>query len=361
MKKIFLTIHIPIAIGLLATGYASCLNPKTCGIVALAGYGLPIFLALTVLSLAIAAFTYKRHLIIPVTALILAYGPVTLYMPYHNTQQVPEEALTVISYNTHSWGLGDGGSPAIGDADGGRTIMRYLADSKADIVCLQESDVTGAVGQHADSILNPAFKYHEAIICSGLTQLAIYSRFPIIRKQAIKYESKGNGSAAFWIDVKGQEIIVINNHLESTGLSIEERHEFSDMVHGKNETIKSTSKSIFGKLLESTRIRVPQAKAIAAFIRAHRHGHNGLPIIVCGDFNDIPQSYVYRTIADGLTDCYKATAKGPGFSFSRHGMRVRIDNYLCTPDITPYNFEVDHSITISDHYPITGRLLLPAK
>lgn len=359
MKKLLLTIHIPIALGLLGTGYAAYLNPVTCGIIALAGYLFPVFLALSILSLAIATLTYKRQLVIPVVALIAAYQPVTLYIPYNKTQDTPEEAITIMTYNTHSWGTGSTAATTPEDADGGRKVMRYIANSKADIVCLQESQTYGNMGLLADSILTPHYKYRDTARHTNDAQLCILSKYPITRKQHIDYPSKANSSAAFWIDINGKEIIVINNHLESTGLSIEERNQFSDMIHGKNDTIKDISKNIFSKLLDATRIRVPQAKAIATFIRSHHNDNNTTPIIVCGDFNDIPHSYVHHTIADNLTDCYQATATGPGFSFSKYGMRVRIDNVLCTTDITPYNFRTDQTITTSDHYPIIGKLLLP--
>lgn len=131
------------------------------------------------------------------------------------------------------------------------------------------------------------------------------------------------------------------------------------MVHGKNKPDKQASKNIVKQLLTASRQRAPQAEAVATFIRSHHHGDGGTPIIVCGDFNDIPQSYTHHAIAAQMTDCYQTTARGMGYSFSRYGMRVRIDNVLCTKDITPYNFRVDDSITASDHYPITGKVKLP--
>ena len=75
-------------------------------------------------------------------------------------------------------------------------------------------------------------------------------------------------------------------------------------------------------------------------------------MIVCGDFNDTPLSYTHRVISNGLIDCFVETGNGPGVSYNRSKMYVRIDNILCTPDFKPYACKVDDSIKNSDHYPI---------
>lgn len=352
MKRILIVIHTAIALGLLATGYAYVLSPTRFGIVALAGYAFPLFLLLTLGSIALAVFTRKRHLIIPFVALVLAYNPVTLYCPFNPEQTAPEGALKIVSYNTHYWGTSDA-TPE--ENDKGMAVIQYLADSNADIICLQESAINGAPAANVDSILKKKYKFFETNCDTSYAQLTVFSRFPIKKTEHIVHSSSGNGSTAYWLDVNGRELIVINNHLQSTGLSIEQRQEFSEMVHGnKDRQIKQVSKSTFKQLLASSRQREPQAEKVATFIRQHHHGDSGTPIIVCGDFNDIPQSYTHHTIARDLTDCYQSTATGPGYSFSRYAMRVRIDNALCTKDITPYNFKVDHFITASDHYPIMG-------
>ena len=36
------------------------------------------------------------------------------------------------------------------------------------------------------------------------------------------------------------------------------------------------------------------------------------PVIVCGDFNDVPNSYAYETISEGLQDAF--VKKGMGIS-----------------------------------------------
>lgn len=353
MKKVFLTIHILIALGLLLTGYSYMLNPVRFGIIALAGYGFPVFLLLTLASLVFTTLYYKRHLFIPVLALLLAYNPVSLYVPFHATQEEPEGALTILSYNTHSWGMSDATEEEKERC--GIDVVQYIADSGADIVCLQESPLVCGATKNIDSLLTERYPYRDYVTDTTYAQVTILSRFPIKRTEHL-HTTTNNGGTAYWLDVNGKELIVVNNHLQTTGLSIEQREEFSDIVHGKNKPTKSASKNIVKQLLSASRLRVPQAEAVATFVRSHNHGGEGTPIIVCGDFNDIPQSYTHHVIASSLTDCYQSTARGMGYSFSRYGMRVRIDNVLCTNDITPYNFFVDSSIKASDHYPILGKI-----
>lgn len=360
MKKIaagtLAIIGIGIVLGLWLTGFAGKLNPVEWPWMSLSGYLFPVFLLLTLGYIAVAVFIKKRLLIIPVVGLIAAYNPVTLYCPFnHSDSDVPSDAIKFISYNTYNWG---GGNEPANQQDGYvNSIVDYLACSNADIICLQESSPNGTTQKDIDSLIKPKYPYYGAIDGGGeISHICIFSKFPITAKERINYESTGNGTMAFTLDVKGKNVIVINNHLQTTGISMKDREDFGKMMHGEmdRDTMKTESKEIFGKIKAATLLRVPQADSVATFIKRH----HGTPMIVCGDFNDIPQSYVYETIVQGLTDCYRSTGLGPGFSFRRYAMRVRIDNVFCTPDITPYNCKVDNNISSSDHFPIVCWLKL---
>lgn len=61
-----------------------------------------------------------------------------------------------------------------------------------------------------------------------------YSRYPIVSRERIQYPSKGNLSMAYEIK-KGNDTIIVNNHLETTGLSVEDKSSFKSMVKGKLE------------------------------------------------------------------------------------------------------------------------------
>ena len=186
---------------------------------------------------------------------------------------------------------------------------------------------------------------------SGGDPIAIFSRFPIIRTDTIHYESRANNSAAYHLLTPGGDTtIVVVNHFESTGLSKDDRRRFKAMLKGdiKRKEAESESRNIWRKLAEASAIRAPQADSVAAYVERHE----GRSIILTGDFNDSPISYVRHRLASVLTDCYVASANGPGISYHYNAFYVRIDNIMCSSHWKPYACRVDNGIKASDHYPI---------
>ena len=241
-------------------------------------------------------------------------------------------------------------------ADFNFTIDRnnYLARQDADIVCLQEDVDTWR--RYVLHRFQKIYPYNDTIILynnsEGANGMGIHTRFPIIRREQIPYYSQGhaNGSMAWFLKVKGDTVIVINNHLEGTHLSKEDRSRYEEMIKGRmrRDTVKEESMHLLGKLGEASAIRAKAAEAIHRYIEDHRQ----YPIIVCGDFNDNPISYSRRTVAKGLKDCYAETGRGIGLSYNRKGFYFRIDHILCSDHFEPYNCKIDDEIDASDHYPI---------
>jgi endonuclease/exonuclease/phosphatase family metal-dependent hydrolase len=209
-------------------------------------------------------------------------------------------------------------------------------------------------------MLKPMYAYQDTTMhVNGGNCLMLLSKYPILSKERIPYESKGNMSVAYRLKVKDREVLLINNHLETTGLSLEDRRQFKNLVIGKLQvdTAEETSKLLVVKLAEATKKRAPEAEAVAKYIQQHKEQS----IILCGDFNDGPISYAHRTIAKDLTDCYIASGNGPGISYHRGGFFVRIDNIMCSDDWEPYECKVDDKIAVSDHYPIICKLKMRPK
>ena len=331
---------------MLLAGYSDRLNPVEHPILSVMGMTFPVFLLVNLLFLFFWLTVKWKRAWIPIVGFAAVYVPLTLFMPFNMRQDVPEGTIKVVSYNVCTYG----GNYKY--EQGFDTVFNYLKRQNADIVCLQEDVDTWRrfVFQRYEKI----YPYNDTTILhqNSLTfnGVGIHTRFPIIRKERIWYQSNTNGSVAYYLNTGEDTLLVINNHLEGTHLSDAERDSYKRLLEGKMErdTVRAESMFLIGKLGQNNAVRAPQAEAVHRYIEEHSQ----YPVIVCGDFNDTPISYSRRTIAQGLTDCFQATGRGLGLSYNQKGFYFRIDYILCSPDLQPYNCQIDDEMDASDHYPI---------
>ena len=362
-----IAVNVFSVIGLLITGYSYILSPLEWPTLSMMGYGFPFFLFLTGLFIAFWVFIKFRYVLISVAGLILAYQPVTLYCPlnaYSDSEKYESEdseyiPLTVVSYNTCGWGSIDKDGFKKENAE---SVIEYIASQKPDIVCLQESPFNDDVEGFLKKYL-PEMKYRTFFKSTDDLNVTVtfLSKYPIKQEEKIDIPSNGNGAGAMWVDIKGKTLMVINCHLETQSLSIDERAKFSRLVHDvakgdvEKDSVESGSTYFLGKLSASAQKRAPQADIIAEFIEKN----SDTSTIVCGDFNDIPLSYTHYTISKNLTDCFQKKGRGFGFSYCHNAMRVRIDHIMCSSDIEPLMCKVDSEMKSSDHFPVVCNFLLP--
>lgn len=356
MKKFLLhsiiAVNVLIILGMLLTGFSDLFDPRSWPIMATGGYAFPIFALANIGMIVVWMFVSKKHILVPFLGFLVCYVPVTQYFPVHTSGEPPLGALKIMTYNT--WGFANQHEHPmdISFEEARRQMLEYIHDEDCHIVCIQEGNYNNTIKAEMDTLFGDKMPYLDTCRVEAGTMIMLLSKYPIVRKEVIKYESKGNLSAAFYLDVNGKELIVVNNHLETNNFTVEEKEHFGDVVKGgaNRGEIKEESKFILRKLGSAAAIRASQADAVASFVRMHK----GRSMILCGDFNDIPISYARRTIAKELTDCYISTAMGPGFTYHRNGMYVRIDNAMCSDDLEPYGFHVDRKCNLSDHYPVVG-------
>ena len=153
---------------------------------------------------------------------------------------------------------------------------------------------------------------------------------------------------------RGDTFRLFNNHLQSNSI---QSSEFDSLLsrNAKEYTMHSHSQ-LTGKLSQAYAARTAQVEAVRAAIDASPY-----PVIVCGDFNDVPASYAYRHVSQGLKDAFLTTSflrtghtyvrrrTIPKFRSSTLTPGIRIDYILttdCRVDRVPY----------SDHYPVIATL-----
>ena len=78
------------------------------------------------------------------------------------------------------------------------------------------------------------------------------------------------------------------------------------------------------------------------------------PVVVCGDFNDIPVSYTYHVLSEGLQDAFQESAWGFGKTYAGHIPALKIDNILLDNSLEALHCHIP-KIPFSDHYPVVAQ------
>lgn len=331
---------------MLLAGYSDHVSPAIYPQLSPLGMTFPLFLLANLLFLLFWLLFKWRRAWIPVVGYLLAYVPISIYVPLNRPGDTAETTLKLVSWNVCSYGGN------FKYENGFEMVFDYLRQQDADIVCLQEDVDTWR--RYVFQKYQEKYPYNDTTRFSYSTKswngIGIHSRFPIIRKERIKFESMCNGAVAYYLKVQDDTLLVINNHLEGTHLSLVDRSRYRDMLKGNMErdSARAESMHLLRKLASTASKRALQADAVHAYVASHSQ----YPVIVCGDFNDNPISYTRRTIAQGLTDCFAAKGNGLGLSYNQKGFNFRIDHVLCSDDYEPIRCVVDAKIDCSDHYPV---------
>lgn len=342
---ILLVINLCMVVLLLICAYSPYINPVAHPVVSCAGLAFPAFLIVNLLFFIFWLVVYRKYALLSLAAFICSIGAIRTYMPINLfADTVPAGAIKVLSYNTMAFEKNRANTK-----DNPNPVLEYLKNSNADIICLQEYIVGGRLKKKDvdDALRDYPYKHYYKISASN--GLGCYSRFPILSAQPVKYASLNNGSIAYKMEVKGDTLLVINNHLESNKLTERDKEVYRDMMKGPDKAkVSQGSRLLIKKLAEASAIRAPQADSIASLIA----GYKGDGVIVCGDFNDSPISYAHRVIGEKLNDAFVQSGNGLGISYNQNHFYFRIDHILLSKNLKSYQCTVDNTIKSSDHYPI---------
>jgi endonuclease/exonuclease/phosphatase family metal-dependent hydrolase len=186
--------------------------------------------------------------------------------------------------------------------------------------------------------------------------VAIFSRFPITDSMRIRYPGPVQLRAAESLiscDIKvgEQTIRVFNTHLQSV-LFQKQDYEKLRMIKTADDSMLDASKSIVKKLKQGYTSRGAQVDIVREQLDKSPH-----PVVICGDFNDVPNSYTYFHIRGNRQDAFIAASNGIGRTYREIAPTLRID-YIMADE----RFDVTQckrfALPYSDHYPVVADLQL---
>ena len=262
----------------------------------------------------------------------------------YGDERYDRRAFKVMTYNVRGF-YGENGLSSVGD------VLQLIGDHNPDIICLQEFNARLAGQSDEFALLDE--KYESAVF--GRTQapdslygapLVILSKYRILRSDTVL-----TPSSSVWADVMvGEDTVrIFNNHLRSTAINASD-NQFITSHQFLSDTARETKiRSIVTRLRENSVLRAAQVDSIAQVVGATRTRR-----IVCGDFNDTPMSYVYRTMARGLRDAFRECGSGYAHTFRGFYNTLRID-YVLSGGFEPLSYEV-LPVDYSDHHPVVVRL-----
>ena len=248
--------------------------------------------------------------------------------------------IKIATYNVAMFGRETSGFIA-------QDILAEMKRQNVDVFCIQEYMETGG-GKKNSETYKETFPY----LAMAGRDCVIFSKYPIKESKPFLFE--GSNQAGMWadIDVKGKVIRVYNVHLETTGLNSTMHSAGKLQKQGFDVDENRLLKAIYGNYTFGMMVRTGQANIIANDRR-----QSTVPTIVCGDFNDVPYSYVYKTMLGDMVDGFKECG-GTGYMGTyRSKKNVRIDYIFHSESLKGLSYyKVD--LTYSDHYPVFMKIAL---
>ena len=225
-------------------------------------------------------------------------------------------------------------------------VTRMIQQFAPDIICLQEYNEALARESAAFTHLLETYSKvgSNGSVVAG--PMLILSKYPIIRSDTV-----ASLGGSLWADIQiGDEVVrVFNNHLRSTDIKAGDDQFITQRLYLTDSTRWAKMRSIIHRHRKNSVLRAEQVDLIAPVIAATPTRY-----IVCGDFNDTPISYVYRTMARGTTDAFSTCGKGYSHTYRGFFSTLRIDYVLYSAGLEALSYKVPF-VAYSDHLPVVVR------
>ena len=329
MKNILYAINCLFAVALIFSYISPFIDPNITWFFSFFGLGFPFLLIANLLFILIWLLIYPRYAIMSCLLLVMGYSAITKTVGLNS--QKKDKGLSVMTYNIGNsrfelWKKKN--TSAI------NRFRKFILDNNPDIICIQE--------RHS-KLLPQYEKIFEGYSLYPDSQLgtAIYSKYPIINQGNIPFNTSFHN--ATWADIKvGNKTI----RIYCTHLSSNQVPNLTDNVR----EIWDETKFILEKYNHHAIKRVHQLRLLLAHAKTSPY-----PVVICGDFNDVPQSYIYAVVAKEYKDAFCESGTGLVQTLKGNFIGLRID-YTFTSDVLEILSHKVIETDISDHYPVMTTL-----
>lgn len=352
-NRLMLWLNYFVIIALILSVVAKYISPQLFWFIAFFGLAFPVITLLNFLFIIYWVMLGKRTAIFSIIAMVIAL-PGTLRFIQISWPSKQAASLKVTSYNSMLFDLYNWTK----NKDSRNLILTGLSEINSDVLCLQEFYNSEEEGDFHNTdtltqLLN--LNYHHTEYSTTLRNtdhwgIAIFSKYPIINKGKILFNTKSNNLCIYSdIVIRKDTVRIYNIHLQSISFSKSDTKFLKDVISeqdAKDEV--ENGKSILRRIKRAFIKRAEQVQMIKASMATCPYR-----IILCGDFNDTPASYAYEQLCNELNDSFVEKGLGFGRTYAGTWPQFRIDYILHSPEIKCLQFKRQNE-TVTDHFPITA-------
>ncbi len=301
-------------------------DPSTTWFFSFFGLGYPILLLVNVFFIVFWLVSKPKYVFLSLLTIAIGIGPLRKTIGF-NKQKKVEEGIKVMTYNighTKYFLTEDSQEDKISE------FKSFINSQNPDVICIQERS-----RRHLpiyEEVFSNYTLYPEEYIGT-----CIYTKVPILDSGNIYFDT--NAHNATWVDLKvdGNIMRIYSIHLSSNKVKV-----LSDNIK------EMWDESLF--ILDKYNLH--SVKRIAQLKEILKHAESSpYPVMLTGDFNDVPMSYLYRLVAKSYNDAFMD--HGIGFD-KTHNTKIpilRIDYAFCADKINVLDQDVI-KVNYSDHFPL---------
>lgn len=365
-RKIWLILNILVVFWLLLGVLCLRVPPYEFWPAGFMAFSLPGALVLNFLFFIYWLLKRSWYVFLPLAVIGLGWNHYGRLMAINWEKELPEGAKTlqVLSFNVHVFNAYDKkveGVPQVSEE-----MVDWVATHPADVFCLQEfySRVNSTEFNNFNRI---GKRYNRHVFASTYQSdrivsdvgVVIFSKYPIIRGNTLYFSntSKRSANRAAWVDldVAGDTIRVYAVHLQSMSIRAEDIENTYSAI-GDEASFKKESRNLARRLRMGFRARAMQVQQLLEHVKTSPY-----PVIVSGDFNDIPFSYTYNQLVQELTNSFEKAGNGMGATYNGPLPFLRIDNQFYSEGLEARDFKTHYEMALSDHFPISATYIIKPK
>jgi endonuclease/exonuclease/phosphatase family metal-dependent hydrolase len=354
-NRFFVIINSILAAVFLIACLVPYLNPSRWWFMGIIGLAVPYMALLLVFFIFFWWVIKPANSLIPIITLLIGWKQLSVLFATNKYETFTEKKdstyLRIVDWNTRSFeGLSNKADKRRIDR---ATIPEAIIAQKPDIICLQEFNNSAV--QNNVSKFKEKYPYH--YFSRDFTRpkqgyqagCIIFSKYPIVDSGKIRFPGNSSESLIYAdIETPKKIVRVFTTHLQSFKFKQEDYEDIEIIKNTENKTLPA-SKSLLQKMKLAYTKRGEQAVIVRDAL-----DRSPYPSVICGDFNDVPNSFTYFHIRKDWQDVFLATTLGIGRTYIALAPTLRIDYILPDNNFYIQQFDLvdedlsDHLMLVTD-------------